>query len=591
MIDDAEPAGPVPLEGDAELLGSVDDVTTAMSEAAREIDAGDLAAARPVSAEASLLRSSALMATGTMVSRVTGVGRDMALTAALGFFVVADAFSLGNTLPNIVYILVVGGALNAVFIPQLVRHMKDDSDGGNAYADRLLTLVLSGLLIVSVLAVVLAPLIVRLYATNQYTDSQLALAIAFAQFCLPQILFYGAYTVFSQVLNARGRFGAPMFAPIANNIIAIGVFLGFLVVAGSNAASGGTLTTGQAAWLGIGSTIGVAAQALVLLPVLWRSGYVWHPRFDWRGTGLRKTGSLAFWTIGLVLVNQLGYVVITRLATLANVLAENQALVPAGLTTYQKAHLIFILPHSVITVSLVTALLPSISRSAHDGDLKTVGHGLASSARLAAAIVIPIGAVMFVLAPRLTRLMFGFGAATGASAGYTGTVVMGFLIGIIPFTLFYILLRGWYALEDTRTPFLLTVAFNLIMLAIMVPVFYSVPDSAKVVSLAVSYSLAYWVILVVAVWMLSKRLGGLEVKRTASTLAKLILAGVVAALITFGTVVAITRVIPETGRWGLLIDLIIGGVIGLSAFLLASWSLRITEVQEALGVVRRRLGR
>ena len=239
----------------------------------------------------------------------------------------------------------------------------------------------------------------------------------------------------------------------------------------------------------------------------------------------------------------------------------------------------------------VTALLPSISRSAHDGDLRTVGHGLASSARLAAAIVIPCGAIMFVRAPRLTRLMFGFGAATGASAGYTGTVVMGFLIGIIPFTLFYILLRGWYALEDTRTPFMLTVAFNVIMLAIMVPVFYAVPDSAKVVSLAVSYSLAYWVILVIAVWMLHRRLGVLEVRRTAATLAKLILAGIVAALVTFGTVIVVTQVIPETGRWGLVIDILIGSVIGLGTFLLAAWSLRITEVQEAIAVVRRRLGR
>jgi putative peptidoglycan lipid II flippase len=580
-------------QGNPDELGdgaNIGDVSEAVSEAAREIDAADLTVARPQSATAGLLKSSALMATGTMVSRITGVGRDIALTAALGFFVVADAFSLGNTLPNIVYILVVGGALNAVFIPQLVRHMKDDSDGGNAYADRLLTLVISALLIVSVAAVVLAPFIVRLYATAQYSDSQRELAIAFAQFCLPQILFYGAYTVFSQVLNARGRFGAPMFAPIINNIIAIAVFLGFLVVAGPTAASQGTLTSGQIAWLGIGSTIGVAAQALILMPVLWRSGYVWHPRFDWRGTGLRKTGSLAFWTIGLVLVNQLGYIVITRLATLANVLAENNNLVPAGLTTYQKAHLIFILPHSVITVSLVTALLPRISRAAHDGDFKAVGHGLASSARLAASIVIPISAIMFVLAPRLTRLMFGFGAATSASASYTGYVVMAFLIGIIPFTLFYILLRGWYAMEDTRTPFILTVVFNVLMLAIMVPAFYATTDSAKVVALAASYSIAYWVILVIATWLLSRRLGGLEVGQTVATMGKLLIAGIAAAAVTFAVVSISTRFIPEAGRWGLLVDLLIGSVFGALAFALVALALRIAEVRDAINLVRRRLG-
>jgi len=336
----------------------------------------------PDSSEASLIKSSALMASGTVVSRITGVGRDVAMTAALGFFIVADAYSLGNTLPNIVYILVVGGALNAVFIPQLVRHMRDDLDSGAAYTDRLLTLIVSALLLLSVIAVIAAPWIVSLYATSEYSDSQRALAVAFAQFCLPQILFYGVYTVFSQVLVARGHFGAAMFAPIINNVIAIGVFVCFLAVAGSSAAADGALSSTEVAWLGIGSTVGVAAQALILVPVLWRSGYVLRPRFDWRGTGLRKTGSLAAWTIGLVLVNQLGYIVITRLATFANVIAENNALIPAGLTTYQKAHLIFILPHSVITVSLVTALLPRLSRSAHEGNLRSMSQrGSGSPAR------------------------------------------------------------------------------------------------------------------------------------------------------------------------------------------------------------------
>lgn len=567
------------------------EVVEAVSEAARESDPGDLAAAPPQSAPHSLIRSSAVMAAGTTVSRITGIGRDIAMTAALGFFIVADAYSLGNTLPNIVYILVVGGALNAVFIPQLVRHMKDDADGGNAYADRLLTLIISALLVVTVLAVILAPAIVRIYATSQYSDAQRELAIAFAQFCLPQILFYGAYTLFSQVLNARGKFGAPMFAPIINNIIAIAVFLGFLATAGPAAAADGQLDPQQVAWLGIGTTVGVAAQALILLPSLWRSGYVWHPRFDWRGTGLRKTGSLAFWTIGLVLVNQLGYIVITRLATLANVIAETNSLVPAGLTTYQKAHLIFILPHSVITVSLVTALLPSISRSAHDGDLAAVSRGLGSTARLAAAVVIPLGAIMFVLAPRLTRLVFGFGAATGASAAYTGYVVMAFLLGIVPFTLFYILLRGWYSLEDTRTPFVLTVVFNLVMLAIMVPTFYAVPDSAKVVSLAASYSVAYWIILVVATGLLAKRLGGLELRHTAATLIRLTIAAAVGATVAYFAVSLLTLVISEAGRWGLLADLVIGGAAGTAAFLAVAWALHITEIRDVIAVVRRRLGR
>ncbi len=156
-------------------------------------------------ADRSILRSSALMASGTVISRLTGVLRDISLTAALGYGILADTYALGNALPNIVYILVVGGALNAVFVPQLVRHLHEDGDGGQEYSDRLLTVTAIVLLLVSVLAVVSAPWIVRLYATGTYDAAQFDLTVAFARYCLPQIFFYGVYTMLSQVLNARRR--------------------------------------------------------------------------------------------------------------------------------------------------------------------------------------------------------------------------------------------------------------------------------------------------------------------------------------------------------------------------------------------------
>ena len=282
------------------------------------------------------------MASGTIVSRITGVLRDVAAAAALGFYLVSDAFSLGNSLPTIVYILIIGGALNAVFIPQLVRRMSEDEDQGKAYADRLITLIVTVLLLLSILAVLAAPLIVDLYTPADYPTNEFDLAVAFARLCLPQVLFYGIYSILGQVLNARGRFGAPMFAPIANNVIAIATFLLFIAVAGTSAAADGILTTQQILILGIGTTLGVISQAVILFPVLRRAGFHWRPRFDWKGAGLGKAGGLAMWTIGLVLVNQATYVVITRLATQANVDAAAAGTVAAGLTTYQKAHLVFI---------------------------------------------------------------------------------------------------------------------------------------------------------------------------------------------------------------------------------------------------------
>ena len=367
-----------------------------IAEAARESQPGDLSANPPSAAGRAQARSSAVMAVGTVTSRITGIARDIAMTAALGFFLVSDAYSLGNSLPNIVYILIVGGALNAVFIPQLVRRMKEDGDGGKAYADRLLTLVAMILLVLSIAAVALAPWIVDLYTPADYPPAQFDLAVAFARLLLPQILFYGIYTMLSQVLNARGHFGMPMFAPIANNVIAIATFLLFLAIAGTSAAADGVLTTDQVLILGIGTTLGVVVQAVILIPVLWRSGYAWRPRFDWRDAGLGRAGSLAAWTVGLVLVNQITYVFITRLATQANVNASASDAVAAGLTTYQKAHLIFMLPHSVITISIVTAMLPALSRLAHAGDLRQVGADISRTMRVVAALITPIAAILAV---------------------------------------------------------------------------------------------------------------------------------------------------------------------------------------------------
>jgi putative peptidoglycan lipid II flippase len=541
------------------------------------------------------MKPSAVMAAGTVVSRVTGVFRDIAATAALGFFLVSDAFSLGNSLPTVIYILVIGGALNAVFVPQLVRRMKEDADDGRAYADRLITLVGSILLVFSILAVLCAPLIVDLYTPDNYPANEYDLAVAFARLCLPQVLFYGIYTMLSQVLNARGRFGAPMFAPIANNIVAISTFLLFIAVAGTSAASDGVLTTQQVLILGIGTTLGVIVQALILIPVLVRSGYRWKPRFDWKGSGLGKTGTLALWTIGLVFVNQAAYIVITRLAAKANVDAAAAGLVAAGLTTYQKAHLVFMLPHSVITVSIVTAMLPALSRVAHGGNLRKVGDDVGSTMRLVAALIVPIAAILMCVGTGVAILLFGYGAATPEQAGIMGAIVSVFMIGLLPFTLFYVMLRGYYALEDTKTPFWITVGFNVVLLAIAVPLFNaSRAGGFQVGSLALSYGIAYWIAFIVSWIILGRRLGGLDTKRTVITLIKLIGAGLVslgAMFAAFAFVFERGTKIYEQSKLGVLQEVVLISLLGLAVYLLCAWILRVPEVGQAMSLVRRKIRR
>ena len=548
-----------------------------------------------------LLGPSTVMATGTVVSRITGIARDIALAAALGFYLVSDAYSLGNSLPTIIYILVVGGALNAVFIPQLVRRMEKDDDGGNAYADRLITLTGSVLLALSILAVVAAPWIVDLYTPADYPQSQYDLAVAFARLCLPQIFFYGAYTMLSQVLNARGTFGAPMFAPIANNVVAITTFVLFIIVAGTSAAADGALTTGQVLLLGIGTTAGVVVQAAILIPVLGRAGYRWRPRFDWKGQGLGKAAKLAGWTVGLVLVNQITYIVITRLAAQANVDAAASGATAAGITTYQKAHLVFMLPHSVITISIVTALLPALSRLAHEGKLKEVGEDVAGAMRLVAALVVPIAAMLFVLGSDVSVLLFGYGAATTDQAAVMGDVVSIFMIGLVPFTLFYVLLRGFYAMEDTRTPFVVTVIFSIIMLVLVLWLFTFLTDlgvtsagGPQIAGIALGYVLAYWCGFVVLWWWLAHRLGSLQSGATAWVLLRLLIAGGVAVVVAGLTRIATLDLLISDGLNTQLTSLVLimtAVIVGVPTFFFAAWLLRVREVSAAVAMMKSRVVR
>src|SRR4051812_36794660 len=303
------------------------------------------------------------MAIGTIVSRGTGFVRNAAIAAVLGVEGVGAMFNVANTTPNIVYELLLGGILTSVLVPVLVRAAKEDADGGEAYAQRLLSLVVIVLALASVVLVIFAPALVDLYV-HRATPDERALAIALSRFFLPQMLFYGAGAVMGAILNTRGRFGPPMWAPALNNLVVIANCALFLTLPGTTPLKAGSITDTQILVLGIGTTLGIVAQTVALVPALRSVGFSFRLRTDFRGSGLGQVGRLAKWVLLYVAANQLAYVVVVRLATDHSISTAGR-----GYAAYVNAFVLWQLPHAVIGVSVITALLPRMSRAAADDRL------------------------------------------------------------------------------------------------------------------------------------------------------------------------------------------------------------------------------
>ncbi|MFD3883287.1 murein biosynthesis integral membrane protein MurJ [Streptomyces microflavus] len=489
----------------------------------------------PPARSASVLRSGAVMAAGSVVSRATGFVRSAVVVAALGTGLTADGYTVANTVPNILYILLIGGALNAVFVPELVRAAKEHADGGAAYTDRLLTLCAVGLLALTGLAVAAAPLIVGVY--TDYDGRQAGLTVALARYCLPQILFYGLFTLLGQVLNARGRFGAMMWTPVLNNVVIIGVFGLYIAVAANSA---GTLSDTDAQLLGWGTTAGIAVQTLALIPALRAARFRWRPRFDWRGSGLTRPMRSAGWLVLLVLTNQLAYWVVTRLSTTAGQEAfEQQVAGGAGYTAYSYAYQLWVVPQGIITVSLVTALMPRMSRAAADGDLAGVRRDVAYALRTSAAVVVPAATALLVLAPWVMGSVFGYGRTTGADITVMAGIMVAFAPGLIAFSGQYVLSRGFYAMSDTRTPFLLNLVVAAVNAGLSAAAYWLLPARWAVTGMAGASTVAFTVGFAVTGYVLARRVsatgtGSLLRSPTVGTHLRLIAACLPAGALAYG---------------------------------------------------------
>lgn len=538
-----------------------------------------------------LARSSAVMAAGTATSRVLGFIRSVVLATAIGINVPSgNAFTIANTIPNIFFLLLAGGVLNAVLVPQIVR-ASQRPDGGQEFVDRLLTLALALLLGVTVVVTLAAPLLVRLYA-GAFSPEDAALAVAFAYWCLPQLFFYGLYTVLGQVLNARGSFGPYMWAPAVNNVVGIAGLVAFIVVSGPGSAGQhppGSWDAAQLALVAGSATLGVAVQALVLVIPLRRNGFRFTPRWGWRGVGLRTAGTVASWTFAAVVVGQAGFVVTSRVAAYAAAeagRAGNLAQTP-GNAAYSYAYLLFMLPHSLVAVSVVTALFTRMSQAAAATDLDRIRSDVSTGLRVIGVVSVVATVGLLVLGGPVGTVIADGDPVQGRAVGYVAAA-MG--LGLVFFSATYLMQRAFYAFEDARTPFLVQLPVVVVMATGNLLSAAVLPTRWIVVGVGVSMSMGHLVGAAAAAVALRRRLGGLDGSRVLQTHVRLLVAGAVAGLV--GAVAAqVTSGTVGTDRPGALVTCVVAGVVVLLVYAAGLRTLHVHELDQVTGRLVRRLRR
>ncbi|GAA3935309.1 murein biosynthesis integral membrane protein MurJ [Microbacterium soli] len=527
-------------------------------------------------------RASAILGAGTLISRITGLVRTIVLLAAIGSVGRAsDAFSTANQLPNNVFTIIQTGVLTAVIIPQIVKSVSH-KDGGQAFISKLFTLGTAVFLAATGVAMVLAPWLVFIYAKG-YTPDQLALGTAFAYWCLPQIFFYGLYALIGETLNAKRVFGPYTWAPIANNVISIVGFIAFMTLFGDNRNRVEMWDPAMIAVMGGTATLGIAVQAALLLLAWRRTGLRLRPDFRWRGVGLGQVGKLAGWTFAMVIAGQLaGW-------AQATIVSEASGDHPAG-TIMGAAWLVFMLPYSIFAVSIGTPYFTQIAEHTAEDRHDQVRGDVARSIRAISLFIVISTVGLAVASVPATRIF----TENGAFAVQAAPVLICYLVGLLPLSLLFIVQRTFYAYGDTRTPFWFTVVQCALILvsALVAPLL--VPLSQLAAAIALGQSLAGLVQTVIAVILLRRRLGGLELARTGRSLARFVLAAIPAGFAGWGAYLLLGGStgwsVGGTGMVGRLSGAVGTGVICGAAFavyLIVLALLRAPELTVVSDLIRR----
>lgn len=525
-----------------------------------------------------IARASVLIGAGTIVSRLTGLLRTIVLVAAIGSVGsrAGDAFAVANQLPNNIYALISTGLLTAVIVPQIVKAAAH-ADGGEAFTSKLLTLGTVVLLGTTAIAVAVAPWLVVLYAPH-FEPDQLALATAFAYWCLPQIFFYGLFALLGEILNARRVFGPYTWAPIVNNLVSIAGFAVFIVVFGPGQSIVSEWTPAMIAILAGTATLGIVLQTALLLFFWRRAGLHLRPDFRWRGVGLDQLGRLAGWTFLMVLAGQLAGLVQSR------VLSDASGAGAAIMAT-QNAWLIFMLPYSIIVLSIGTPYFTQLSEHAHAGRDDEVRGDIARSIRTLGLFTMLATAALMVASIPASRIF----TDSAAQAVDAALVLVCFLVSLVPLAVLFVVQRTFYAYDDTRTPFFFTLLQTGLVIATALIAQATLPLEQLAAGVALGQSLSSVVQVVIATWLLHRRLGSIGTGGWMLSLGRFALAAVPAAAAGWGTFLLLGGVDGWTVSdrlLGAVGTALIGGVAAL-VYLGALWVLRAPELAVVGPLVRR----
>ena len=566
----ARGGGPPPRDG-ATLIGT-------------GLESGTGAEPPADTASGSTASRSAVMALGSLVSRGTGFLRTLVLSAALGGALVGDAYTTAQIFPGTVYEFLLGGVLSSVVVPVLVRRRKSDADGGEAYAQRLLTLVVLALGAATLLAMLAAPLLALLYGSDKNGPEFNNLITALSYLMLPMIFFTGLAAVIGAILNTRGHFAAPMWTPILNNLVIIAAVGLYILIYGAELVQPEDMTPGRILLIGGGTLLGVMTQAAGLVPALRRVGFRWRWRFDFRNLDLRRLAGLGGWTFCYVVVNQISLLILFNLLNRAS--GEDKA----GPIIYNNVYLLLWMAHGIIAVSIITALMPRLSAAAADGRHADLAADLSRGVRTVAAMLAPVAVCYAVLAKPIGFALFNHGAFTDENATATALVLLAAGIALLPLGINQLLTVSFYAQQDTRTPALVNLPAVGIRLLAQLLVFAVVSAQFAGAGMMLGNGISYAAAAIGSALLLQRRIGSLDLRGIGRTLGKVMLAGLGAALVGL----LVLALLPGDDSPTLLeavLRLTLGGAAIGTSYLALAMLLRLNEVNDVINLVRRKLGR